>query len=387
MLVKSFIVILFFGLAAASSGVFAAEFKGEELTALGQSYAQAINDLDADAFSALISNPHLAQEIADFAGDSASEKLELFRAFEEAMPGISKRMLKELERQGSRAVFLRVHEFDGMRGPLVRYSVGDGYNYVLLLPVRPADAGSSALIGDMYYATGGELLSETMGIATKLVVSPSETFLGKLFGVNEVDQDLVSRFGKIGQLRQQNKLKEAFEVLDQIPGGARNHRVILMNTIQIASQLDEGLYREELRRLAKYHGDDPRAAFTLLDHYFFENDLDGAMSIIDLMEESYGSDAVLYLFRANVELARSRIDAALGFADSAVQLEPGNEEAQWTRLTILVEAEMFGESVGVLQLLESEFGYLFAREDFEADPLYAEFVRSEEFAQWMDAPH
>ena len=294
-------------------------------------------------------------------------------------------MVIELERQGSIAVFLRVHEFAGMRGPLVRYSVGDGYNYALLLPVRPAATGSGALVGDMYFATGGELLSETMGIAAKLMVSPSETFLGKLFGVNEIDRDLSSRLQEVGQLRQQNKLREAFEVLDQMQGSARNHRVIIINALQIASQLDENLYREELRRLAKYHKDDPRAAFTLLDHYFFENDLDSAMSIIDLMERTYGSDAVIFLFRANVELASNRIDNALRFAERSVQLEPDHENAQWTLLTVLVQAQRFGESVKVLQVLESEFGYVFAREDFEAEPLYAEFVGSDEFAQWIDA--
>ncbi len=383
---KTFVATLFFGFAVASSGVSAAEFSNAELVELGQSFAQAINELDADALDALISTRHLAQKCAEIAGDSAAEKQELLRAFKETIPNINERLLVELERQGSTAVFLRVHEFDGMRGPLVRYSVGDGYNYALLLPVRPARSGSGARIGDLYYATSGELLSETIGISTKLASSPSETFLGKLFGVNGVNRDLVSRFQKIGRLRQQNKLREAYEVLDQVPGSTRNHRLIVMNTLQISSQLDEDLYRKELQRLAKYHKDDPRAAFTLLDHYFYENDLDSAMSIIDLMEQSYGSDAVLFMFRANVELARNRIDDALGFAQTAMQLEPDNEDAHWTVLTMLVQSEMFGESVNVLQLLESEFGYVFAREDFQAEPMYNEFVKSKEFAQWIEVP-
>jgi hypothetical protein len=384
--VKSIVATLFLVFAAASSGVSAAEFSDAELVDLGQSYVQAINQQDAEALDALVSAQHLAQNIVEIAGDSSAEKQELLRTFKPAIPTINRRILTELERQGSSAVFLRVHEFDGMRGPLVRYSVGDGYNYVLLLPVRPARTERGARIGDLYYATSGEMLSESIGIAAKLLSSPSETFLGKLFDAKDVDRELALRFQKVGRLRQQNKLREAFDVLDQIQGSTRNHRLIVMNTIQIASQLDEDLYREELRRLAKYHKDDPRAAFTLLDHYFYENDLDSAMSIIDLMEQSYGADAVLNIFRANVESARSRIDLALGFANTAVRLEPGNEDARWTLLTMLLQSEMFEESVTVLQLLESEFGYVFAREDFEAEPLYTDFIKSEEFAQWIEAP-
>jgi tetratricopeptide (TPR) repeat protein len=264
--------------------------------------------------------------------------------------------------------------------------VGDGYNYVLLLPVRPARAARGAQIGDLFYATTGELLSESLGIATKLVSSPSETFLGKLFGTKVANDELVKAFKQVGELRQQNRLREAYDVLDQVQGDARNHRLILANTIQIAAQLDDNLYRAELKRLATYHKDDPRVAFTLLDHYFLENDLDSAMAVIDLMEQTYGQDAVFYIFRANVDAARGRFDSAAGYAEKAVQLEPGNEDAYWTMLTLLVQSGKFAESIEIVQLLESEFGYLFMREDFEAEPLYADFARSEEFARWIEAP-
>ena len=383
---KSIVATLVLIFAAASSGVNAAEFSDTELVNLGQSYVRAINQQDAEALDALISGPHLAQKIAEIAGDNAAEKQDLLRTFEAVVPTLNRRTLAELDRQGGRAIFLRVHEFEGMRGPLVRQSVGDGYNYVLLFPVRSASDERGARVGDLYYATSGEMLSQSIGIAAKLMSSPSETFLGKLFGVKEVDRELALRFQEIARLRQQNKLREAFDLLDQLQGNTRNHRLILMNTIQIASQLDEDLYRAELRRLANHHKDDPRAAFTLLDHYFYENDLDSAMSIIDLMEQSYGADAVINIFRANVESARNRVDLALGFANTAVRLEPGNEDAQWTLLTMLVRSEMFAESVTVLKLLESEFGYVFAREDFEAEPLYADLTKSEEFAQWIEAP-
>ena len=384
--VKSMFATLILGLAVACSAVSAEEISDAELVNLGQSYAQAINNLDADALDVLISARHLAQDIAEIAGDSPAEKQQLLRAFTDTIPTINRRFLAELERQGASAIFMRVHEFNGMRGPLVRYSVGDGYNYALLIPVRPARSSDEARIGDLYFATAGERLSETIGIAAKLASSPSGTFLGKLFGTNEIDRDFVAHFQEIAQLRQQNKLQEAFDVFDRMKPSTRNNRLVLMNTIQIASQLDEKLYRQELGRLARHHKDDPRAAFTLLDYYFFENDFDAAMSIIDLMEQSYGTDAVINMFRANVELSRSRMDKARGFAETAVQLEPGNEAAQWTLLTMLVQSEMFKESVVVLKVLQNEFGYTFARENFYGEPLYAEFVKSDEFDRWIEAP-
>ena len=238
----------------------------------------------------------------------------------------------------------------------------------------------------MYYATTGELLSESLGIATRLISSPSETFLGKLFGTKVANEELASSFQKVGELRQQNRLREAYDVLDQMQGDIRNHRLILSNTVQIAGQIDDDLYRAELRRLAKYHKDDPRVAFTLLDHYFYENEFDSAMSVINLMEQTYGADAVFFIFRANVDASRGRLDTATDYARTAVQLEPDNEDAYWTLLTLLVQTAKFGEGVQVVQSLESEFGYFFTREDFAAEPLYMDFAKSAEFAQWIDAP-
>ncbi len=379
---KSLFATLVIGLALAS-GVSAADFDDAELVELGRTYAQAINELDTRTLDSLVSAQHLAKNIADFVGDNEVQKQQLFNTFVQTVPQINQRLVAEFERQSARAVFLRVHEFDGMRGPLVRYTVGDGYNYVLMLPVRPSRNRDQVKIGDLYYATSGELLSKSIGLAVQLASSPSESFLGKMFGVNDVDENLVATFQEVGRLRQQNRLHDAFDVFDSMQGSVRNHRLILMNTIQIASQLDEGMYRAELNRLATHHKDDPRVAFMLLDHYFYESDFDSAMSIIDVMEQSYGSDAVIYLFRANVDSSRDRFESAVEYARTAVDYEPDNEDAQWSLLTALAQSDRYEESVGVLEVLESEFGYQFAREDFAAEPVYTDLVHSAEFDQWM----
>ena len=382
---KSLFATLLLTLSVTRAGASSAEFSDLELVELGQSYTRAINESDVDALNGLVSSEHLAYNIAEIAGDTADEKQELMRAFKNSIPLLNQRILGELERQDASAVYLRIHEYDGMRGPLVRYSLSEGYNYVLLLPVRGAHSGGEARIGDLYYATAGELLSETLGIAAKLVNSPSETFLGKLFGDKEINRELVSRFQQIGKLRQQNKIREAYDVLDEMEGSIRNHRLVLMNAIQLASQLDEELYRKELQRLAEHCKDDPRAAFTLLDHYFYEGDIDSALSTIDVMERTYGSDGVVFMLRANLEISRDRHDSALDFARTAVQLEPGNEDAQWTLLSALIQLRKFADGIEVLELLESEFSYAFERGDFDAEPIYREFVKSVEFDRWIDA--
>ena len=83
---------------------------------------------------------------------------------------------------------------------------------------------------------------------------------------------------------------------------------------------------------------------------------------------------------------RNRVEPVLGFADTAVELEPGNEDARWTLETLLVSSEKYAETVQTLHTLASEFGYVFAAENLEAEPLYAGFVKSQEFAEWIGTP-
>ena len=62
---KALLAILSLGIAAISSNVAIAAPTDAELDALGQAFAQAINERNGNALDSLISAPHLAQKIVD----------------------------------------------------------------------------------------------------------------------------------------------------------------------------------------------------------------------------------------------------------------------------------------------------------------------------------
>jgi hypothetical protein len=289
-------------------------------------------------------------------------------------------MVDEMERQDGVAVFLRVHDFNGIHGPLVRYDMEGGYNYVLLVAVQVAGA---ARIGDLYFATNGQLFSEATAVAAKLLLSPNDSFLGKLFGGIEVNADLLADFREIGRMHQEGDYAGGYRKLLELPESVRNQFIMTNYAVQFAARINEDLYRRELRRLARYHKDNPSAAFMLIDHYFYEEDYDSAMAVIDVMEKAYGTDAVMFLFRANVQMARGDLPKARQFATKSTQLEPDHEDSQWTLLTVLMRSGDYDAGIAVLNVLERDFGYSFAAENFESAPLYDGFVRSKAFADWI----
>ena len=350
------------------------------LEQLGQSYVEAINKYDADSIIKMMSGVDFAESIAEVAGENDLEKQQYRTGFKNAVPNVIQRLVGELQRQEARAVYLRIHTLNDLRGPLVRYRVGDGYNYVLLVPVSDADG---VKIGDMYVSSTGERLSQTMGTAARLASSPSESFLGQLFGSHEVNEEFVTQIQTVSRLRQQGQVQDAYAILDNLPSPLRNHRLILLQSVQLAAQFDEALYRTELRRLAKHHGDDPRVGFMLLDHYFYENDTEAALQTVDIMEQFYGSDGVFFIFRASLELIRNRPEVAAAHGRSAVELEPNNEDAHWALVTALIEAKQYQEGVEALSVLERNFDYAFVLEDFAGDSALGEFAASKAFTDWI----
>jgi predicted Zn-dependent protease len=153
--------------------------------------------------------------------------------------------------------------------------------------------------------------------------------------------------------------------------------------VQLASLLSEDLYREELARLARYHKDDPTAAFTLIDYYFFENNSAAAMEAIVGMERAFGADGVMAMMKANLAAQSGDLPKARGFAERSVELEPENETSRWTLLTILLNSKEYADSIDVLEGLESDFDYEFDDTSFVGNETFAGFIESPEYEDWI----
>ncbi len=383
---KIFLTTLLLGFATLANSAPTDDFTHAELTGLGLAYEKAVNAYDVDSVNELHSAQHFGQAVAEIAGDNEPEKRELAKAFASALDFINTKTIDQLERQGSTLKFLRVHLLEGRRGPLLRISAGDAYNYVFLHPARVTGPEGGVRIGDLYYATTGEWISRTLGIANRLLTNPSGTFLGKIFGIKAVNDDLNKLFIELGELRRKGEYQKAYELIDELDENMRNQRLVLINSIGIAGEINDELYAKELDRMARHYKDDPRAAFVLMDHYVLKGEYEEAAAVIDLMEKTYGSDAVMSIFRSNLELAQDRNEAAIIHARKAVELEPDFENGQWVLVSALITAEQYAESAKVLRTLARDFGYIFTREDFMEDPFYEDFVKTKEFGDWIDAP-
>jgi hypothetical protein len=353
----------------------------DQLASLGTRFAAALNDGDAEAVNGLFDLQALGARVAATLTDNPTERAEYVRGFAIGAKKVGSQFVDMLQAQQGRAKYLRVRTFNAMRGPLVRYDLGEsGYNYALLIS-EPGPGGEPRIV-DMFVATNGQRISETLGAVSQLMVMPSPSLLEKLFGRVVVDEALAGTLKAAGELQRRGDFAGAYDRLSTLPEAVRNHRAILNLSVQIAGAVSEEDYRAELGRLAANHGDDPTAAFLLIDYYFYEGDAAAAMAVMDGVERAWGADAAIMLLKANIAATGGDPDAALGYARRGVELEPDNEAAYWTLVTAFMGKRDYAEGIRVLETLEEQFGYVFEPANFEGNEIYAGFVESREFANW-----
>ncbi|HJR68565.1 MAG TPA: hypothetical protein VKA43_00835 [Gammaproteobacteria bacterium] len=355
-----------------------------QLAELGEQWAAAINDSDPVALGALLDFQALGVRSSKTMSDVESERNDFVRGFAAGGTRLPAMWISQIESLEGRAIFLRVRTFDGMRGPLVRYDLGEGgHNYLLL--IAESRPGGRPRVVDALVATNGQRLSDTFGAASQLIVAPSNSLLGRLFGLNAVDQNMVATFRKLGEYQLAGRTADAYAAVRELPDEIRDQRVLLNISVQLASVLDEDLYREELARLARNYRDDPTTAFLLIDYYFYKNDVASAMESVERMEAAFGADAALANLKATLAIQAGDLAAARRHAEQGVELEPENENSHWTRLTVLMTAGEYADGIDTIESLERDFGYAFDESSFVDNEVYAGFVRSPEYRAWLDA--
>ena len=240
----------------------------------------------------------------------------------------------------------------------------------------------NALIHDFVFASTGEYSSVGTANAVKYLIQPSESILKRLLGGTEINEELVTDFKKLGELRAQGKAQEIYELVQTFPEELRNQKEILLVSINASLAFDENIYRSELTKLDKLYGQDPRLAFMLIDHYFFQKDWPKAIKALEQSKREWADDGALNVIAAEIQLQNGKMNAALKAVKHAIEKEPESETTYWYALSLYNQADQFDDMVEILSVLTEQFSYEFSVETLSEDPDYNKFAMSEAFKAW-----
>ena len=347
---------------------------------LGETVANAINQQNSEAIAEHLALNQFAEIVAKQIFDNPKDIRDFVKGFSQSgkLHFIDQIMSTVYPRNGQ-AKYLRT--FDQTQ-PLVRVDFPEGgHEYVLLITGKTEQ--DKPEIVDMFLLSSGSKLSVKVSSMTELMIKPEQSLLKTLLNVKEIDEDLLAKIKAIIANRNQGKLDKAYQLLQELPEQVRYARVIIDLGLQLTQQFSEQEYRKQLSLLEQHYGSDDSTQFMLVDHHFFNQEFDKALTSIKTVSDKYGDDAALTNLNASVYFAQGQHKKAEQAALYAITLEPDFETAYWTLVSVQNMQKDYTSVIETLSSLKDLFGYQFTKENFRNEPFYQEFSQSSEFENWQ----
>ena len=372
--------------AATTASALPTDPNAPNMEAVGTQLTAIFNEREADTLAAMLDVNELAARVAANVYESERGRSEFVRGFTKSAKArtLVNDFFAQLDRSpDSVARFMRVVTRGSESRPLVRFDYGDsGFEYIEF--VVKTDAKGGTRIVDWAPLSGGELYSVAIGRITRILTDPEPGLIQTLLGMPQMDQGTLKRMKAIAELRRKGDLRAAYLEMEKLPPEIADSRIMLVQRASLASESgDEDGYRKMLARLAQLHGNDPAAAFMLLDHYFYSKDLDKCLQAITAIESRVGVDGMTQMLRANIYMTLGKHAEAVKHASKAIEVEPEMSDPYFTLAQSHVALGQYAEAIEVYATLQDEFGYEFTRDNFAQDPTFTKFIESAQFKKWL----
>lgn len=322
----------------------------------GETIARTLQDGQSDRFTALLDKDSLIDRALE--GLPGNEKLldELRNGFRQALSRVGTVMVNNLG-PTVRLTHVRTRTVDGLERVLVRVDMGErGLNYMDFFVAMRSD-GSWGIFDWLDYAQG-QTYSESLRLVIALMMRDQPSFMSRLLGMPEVDEDLARRIGEMGAAGQRGDWTGWLAIYRTLPEEVRTNRVFLVTRMAAANVTgDHEEYMSTMADLREHHGDDPALSLALVDYYILTGDYPRAYSAVDRLDETTGGDAALTNFRAGIALHKGDNAASIRYARQAISQDPDYEDTYWQLMLAGTRAGDYGAAMEGVRGLQRRFGY------------------------------
>lgn len=366
-----------------ASAVHAEESSTGVLAGFFAEHEQRMNNRDYDTINASIDLDSVLRTAFEGVEVDDDFREEFMRGFKsKARSGISQAIMGKMPNH-TRVKMIKV-DADLKQGEAIyRLDYGDsGYVY-LRFRARQQITGEIR-ITDWFDYSRGEYYSTSLGTII-YSVAPASGVMGLLSDLGSdksSERQVMQQMASLMRGADYAGMKALFvSSSDEL----RNNWPILVTFVGAASLSgDDDFYRSVLNEVASRFGDDERAAFLLIDYYYFEQSIDKALVVLDALFEEFGrNDAGILFLKLSAYLELEQWDKAREMAHLCIEIEPDFEDAYWNLVSLDINQENYAAVVDHLDVIASQFGYEFTQEDFVDNEFYDGFVQSSDYADWM----
>lgn len=286
---------------------------------------------------------------------------------------LGKNICEALNGEGSYK-FLRLVKDRGRLVARFRMYSGQGMNYHDYL--LASDTKGQVVAVDLYIYSLGENLSQTFHRVASVAAAEGKTAGGGKGGLVEGSR----RAKAMARHFREGKAEEALQDYDSLPAALKQEKSVMLLRVTAAGQVSDDLYASALEEYQQRFPDDASADLVSIKLLFLKGKFDEVHKALDRLEAQVGADAALDRWRANCWMSMDDLPKAREAALRAVREEPDFQDAYWTLVTVALKQKDFPEVARVLTVLEKELKAQLP--DLQETPIYADFLKSDEYAKW-----
>lgn len=276
---------------------------------------------------------------------------------------------------------VHVHFSRGSHRALFRLSGSGGSNYHDLKLSQ--DPQGQIRVSDVYVLTLGEHLSSSI----RWMAIQAEAFEKRLFiqKATQSDKEFLGNIETMQQMKQASAAGEHQRVLDlfaQLPPKLREYKPMLINRLMAAASLQNVTeYRNTVGDYRRLYPQDRAIDLLTLELLVIDKQTEAALSAIDRIDQFVGGDHELDLLRGNAWRFVEQFAKAEPYYQKAIAHPNANPDAYWELIGISLKT---GDADKTLKcLLEVEPRFRLQMDDLSTLPDYAEFVKTEQYQEWL----
>ena len=232
----------------------------------------------------------------------------------------------------------------------------------------------------------GKKFSDAVG-ESLVMGMPSKPAMRKLLDFRNVTDVELFQFGELLKAARDGRLTRYLEILEDMDEKFRRQRIVVESTVSVAKRARKRrAMLAGLETMAEYYPNEPLYALMLLDHYFPARKYEAASrALLGAYRKIGFDDAAMEARLSAAALVMGNAEDAAGYANRALELEPGLELGWWSALNARATLQDFGAAVEALEFLESEFGYELTPEALGRNPMYRGLLASAEYGAWRES--
>jgi tetratricopeptide (TPR) repeat protein len=291
--------------------------------------------------------------------------------------------LSGMDKDSLKAKMIGVMTIKNRPVPVVRINLPNGGSNYYELAIKKING--RYLIQDIFIAANARNLTETIGQATAMMLDQPSGWIASFVDEGGTRENIVKIITESINFRKKGDFESMYTTLQKLPEKIKHNDTVHLMILMASSNMDEKIYRKELSIFAQNHGKNPRYAFMLIDHYFYNEQYDLVLDSIDKLLNRYKKDASLLTMKANTLFMMKEYTKAYAAVQLALDFEPEYEDAYWSGVTISLDEKNHKGAISWLKMYESQFDYSFDQDDFENQDLYKDLIASAEFNSWMQS--